>query len=297
MRADRDDRHRDRDADRGQREAEPHRGSDLAPAGGQTALGQDDRQGREAEGVRQLGVLEPDAEAGLPERHAHQQVDEQRGQAGARREPHGQDGEQGDGGPHEHERVELVDVEGHCHLSRWGGGYAVYRRAGDGWSGADAAVRPAGASSGHRTKLKHVLHFAGEHQGHRDPRDHLRRLPRGRHPELRRGRGGLRHRREAAPRWRQRAPEPGCCCSRRPPCTAARRPCRVGTSTSVRARPCSRRPATTTRSRRCTSTSSRSPRSRRRTRSASTAKDPSSTSTGSRRWASSSSAPTTPRRP
>ena len=87
----------------------------------QTALGQDHRQRREAQGVRQLGVLEVDPEPGLAERDPHQQVDQQAGQPGPRRDPDGEDREEGDRGAHQQEAVELVDVEGHRgHLAEAG---------------------------------------------------------------------------------------------------------------------------------------------------------------------------------
>ena len=52
----------------------------------------------------------------LPEEHAHQQVDEQARQAGAGRDPHRQDREQGDQGSQQQDGVELVGIERHGHL-------------------------------------------------------------------------------------------------------------------------------------------------------------------------------------
>ncbi|MEZ5094469.1 MAG: hypothetical protein R2740_17390 [Nocardioides sp.] len=113
MPGDRDHRDRHRDPDRGQQEAEPHRRPHLPPRGGETTLGQDQRQRAEADRVRDLGVVELDAGAALPERDPHQEVDQQARQPGSRGQPDGQDGQERDRGAHQHERVELVEVEGH----------------------------------------------------------------------------------------------------------------------------------------------------------------------------------------
>src|SRR5690349_25173759 len=78
----------------------------------------------------ELGVLEADAEALLAEGDAHQEVDQQAGQSGARRDPHREDRKQRDRSPHEHEAVELVDVEGQGHLrAQWPAGTRSYRSA------------------------------------------------------------------------------------------------------------------------------------------------------------------------
>src|SRR5262249_5592104 len=61
----------------------------------------------------ELGVLEADPDAVLAQGDAHQQVEQQARQAGSRAEAYGEDREQGDPGADQHERVELVDVEGH----------------------------------------------------------------------------------------------------------------------------------------------------------------------------------------
>ena len=113
VRADRHHRHRHGHADGGQGEADPHRGPEVAPRGGQTALGQDDRQRREAQCLGDGRVLELDADELLAEHHAHQQVDQQAGQARPRGDPHGEDRQDRDGRTHQQEQVELVDVEGH----------------------------------------------------------------------------------------------------------------------------------------------------------------------------------------
>ena len=106
-------RHRHGHADGRQGEADPHRRPEVAPRGGQTALGQDDRQRREAQGLGHGGVLELDADERLAEHHAHQQVDQQAGQARPRGDPDGEDRQDRDGRTHQQEQVELVDVEGH----------------------------------------------------------------------------------------------------------------------------------------------------------------------------------------
>ncbi len=113
VRAHGDHAHRHGHAEGRQGDPEPHRRADLRPGGGETALGEDHRERREAERVRELGVLEVDPEAGLAEGDAHQEVDQQARQARARGHPDGQDREQGDRGTDQHERVELMDVEGH----------------------------------------------------------------------------------------------------------------------------------------------------------------------------------------
>ena len=81
--ADRDHADRDRHPDRRQREAEPDRAPGLPPVRGDATLGQDDREGAEPERVRDLGVLEGDADQGLPE-HARRSAG-RRGGSGARR--------------------------------------------------------------------------------------------------------------------------------------------------------------------------------------------------------------------
>ncbi len=117
--ADRDDRDRHRDSHRGQRDAQPDAGTHLSPVGGEATLGEDDRQGAEAQRVGQLSVLEGDGEGtGLTEEDADEQVDQQRGQPGTGRDPHREDGRKRHHGPDQHEQVELVDVEGHGHLVR-----------------------------------------------------------------------------------------------------------------------------------------------------------------------------------
>ena len=125
------DRHRH--ADGGQRDPEPHRRAHLAPLGGQAALGQDHRQGGEAEGLGDFGVLELDADPGLAERDAHQQVDEQAGQPSPRGDPDGEDRQDRDRRAHQQEEVELMDVEAQCQPSRvagWRAARAVYRAPG-----------------------------------------------------------------------------------------------------------------------------------------------------------------------
>ena len=54
------------DPDRGQQRGQADRGPDVAPLGGQSALGQDDHQSGEAERLGQVGVLELDPETRSP---------------------------------------------------------------------------------------------------------------------------------------------------------------------------------------------------------------------------------------
>ena len=70
-------RHAHGDADGRQRDAQPHHRPDLRPRRGQATFGQDQDQRGEAERVRDLGVVELEAEPGLPQRDADEQVDEQ----------------------------------------------------------------------------------------------------------------------------------------------------------------------------------------------------------------------------
>ena len=106
--------HRHRHADRRERQAEADAGAHLPPVGGQATFGQDDRQRPEPERVRELGVVEGDAEgSALAEQDADEEVDEQRRQPRARREPHREDRREGHDRTDQHELVELVDVERH----------------------------------------------------------------------------------------------------------------------------------------------------------------------------------------
>ena len=98
---------------------QPHHRPDLRPRGGQTALGQDQDQRREPERVRELGVVEADAEAGLAEGDPHQQVDEQAGQADPHAEAHREDRQQEHARPDQQQLVERLDVE--CHGRHLGG--------------------------------------------------------------------------------------------------------------------------------------------------------------------------------
>ena len=92
-------------------------GPHLSPVGGQTTLGQDDRQRTEAERVRELGVVERDRErSAFTQQDADEEVDEQRRQSDARGEPYGEDRRQRHDRPDQHEHVELVDVERHADL-------------------------------------------------------------------------------------------------------------------------------------------------------------------------------------
>ena len=82
----------DGDTDGGQQ----HRGRrgppGVLPVGGQAALGEDQHEGTEAEGLGEPRVVEPDADAVLAEREAEPEEDEQRGQAKAVRQPGRHDG-------------------------------------------------------------------------------------------------------------------------------------------------------------------------------------------------------------
>ncbi len=111
--ADRDDADRDRHPDRRERQAEPDRAPGLPPVRGEATFGQDDREGAESECVRDLGVLEGDTDQGLPEHHADEQVDEKAREPGAGGDAHREHRDEGDGRPHQQERVELMDVETH----------------------------------------------------------------------------------------------------------------------------------------------------------------------------------------
>ena len=84
--ADRDDRDGHRHAEGRQRQPQPDARAHLPPVGGETTLGQDDRQRAEAQRVRELRVVERDRErSALAEQDADEQVDEQR--RAARRPP------------------------------------------------------------------------------------------------------------------------------------------------------------------------------------------------------------------
>ena len=105
--------HADPDADGRQRDTEPHHRPDVGPGRGQSTFGQDQDQRGEAERVGKLGVVEAQPEAGLTERDAHQQVDEQAGQPEAHADAHGQDREEQHSRPDQENLVECLDVE--CH--------------------------------------------------------------------------------------------------------------------------------------------------------------------------------------
>ena len=70
----------DPDADGGQGDPRPDRPPHVRPPGGQPTLGQDDDQRGDAEVLGELGVLELDAEAALPQREAQRQVQQEAGQ-------------------------------------------------------------------------------------------------------------------------------------------------------------------------------------------------------------------------
>jgi hypothetical protein len=74
-------------ADRGQRRGQTQHRAQRAPPGGQAALRDDHDERAEAEGPGQVGVVEPDAEAGLPDDHADRQVDQEAGHAQAGGQP------------------------------------------------------------------------------------------------------------------------------------------------------------------------------------------------------------------
>ena len=124
----RHDRHRDRHPERGQRQPEPHRRT--APRASSVVRPPSARISASAakpSAWASSAFSNADPEHRLAEQHAHQQVDQQAGQPRPRREPHGQDRQEGDRRPHQHERVELVDVEGHG-LLRGGGMWPVEGR-------------------------------------------------------------------------------------------------------------------------------------------------------------------------
>ena len=86
----------DHDPDRGQREPRPDRPAHVGPPRGQTALGEDDHQRRDPEGLGQRDVLEVDAEPALPQRDAERQVEQQAGQPEPVGQPQGDRGDQDD---------------------------------------------------------------------------------------------------------------------------------------------------------------------------------------------------------
>ena len=129
------------------------------------------------------------------------------------------------------------------------------------------------------------------HPGNRERRRRRLVVRRGR----RRG-PRIRHRRRLRGRQRRRGRAPGCWCSRGRPPRAAPRRWPAATSTSAAGPPCSRPPGTTIRAEEMYKYLRRSRATPSTTRSAPTATAASSTSTGWRRWASSSSAATTPAR-
>jgi hypothetical protein len=79
----------DHNAQSGQCDAQPQRRPHLRPARGEAALGQDQDQGGEPERLGERGVVEPDAEAGLADRDADSQVEQQRRETEADRHPNG----------------------------------------------------------------------------------------------------------------------------------------------------------------------------------------------------------------
>ncbi|GAB2835698.1 hypothetical protein GCM10027091_77420 [Streptomyces daliensis] len=82
------------------------------PLGAEAAFGEDHDEGRVAEHLCQFGVAEVDSEAVLPYGDADAQVDEQAGQAAARGEAYGDDGDEEDQGAEEQQFVETVDSQG-----------------------------------------------------------------------------------------------------------------------------------------------------------------------------------------
>ena len=105
MAEDRHQRHADPDAERGQHRGQPDARSDVGPLRGQTALGQDDHQGPEAERVGQLGVVEVDP--GLAQQHADAQEEQQGRQPEAGAESGGQDRHDDHDGADQQDQVEV----------------------------------------------------------------------------------------------------------------------------------------------------------------------------------------------
>ena len=67
----------DRDPDRGQHGGEAHRGSDVAPLRGQTALRQDDDEGGESQSLGEVWIVERDTERTIgAEQHAQAQEEQ-----------------------------------------------------------------------------------------------------------------------------------------------------------------------------------------------------------------------------
>ena len=95
-------------SDRGQDAAEPDGRPHLGPAGGETAFGEDQGEGGEAERVGDRRVVELDAQPAFAQRDTHQQIDEKAGQAGAYRQPDGEDRGEQNGSPDEEIVVELL---------------------------------------------------------------------------------------------------------------------------------------------------------------------------------------------
>ena len=68
----------DPDANRGQQCRQDGRGPDVAPLGGETALGQDHHQRGKAECLRKIGIVEGDSDAGFAHHHAETEEQQQR---------------------------------------------------------------------------------------------------------------------------------------------------------------------------------------------------------------------------
>ena len=112
MRRDTHDAHRDRGADGRERRGRRHDRADVAPRGGQAAFGEDHDQGRVAERPGQVRVVEVEAERVLAEHQAEAEVEQQRRQPAAHREPHGRDRDEQHDGADEQQQVELVRAHG-----------------------------------------------------------------------------------------------------------------------------------------------------------------------------------------
>jgi hypothetical protein len=88
------DRDGHRRPDRGEQRRGCHGAADRRPAGGETALGEDEDERDVAEERRQLGVVELDAEAALADEQPEGEVEQERGETGAGRQAHRDDGDE-----------------------------------------------------------------------------------------------------------------------------------------------------------------------------------------------------------
>ena len=88
----------------------PEGGADRRPPGGEAAVGEDEDERGDAERLGEAGVVEPDAQARLAQRHPDPEVDQQRGQADAGGQAYREHGDEDDARTDAEQEGQIVHV-------------------------------------------------------------------------------------------------------------------------------------------------------------------------------------------